>query len=146
MDRETFVSRDMKDKHDSYMEYSLNEKLSNVYFFDIYTFAEVKKLYDRDANIRHSYNFYNIAYVLDGQDEFKMKGLKYDIKPHRVFFLRPGIVYDRYYLDALDGVMISFSESFLDLMSNRLSTHIKFDVFLDHSVVHIVMCLILGQN
>lgn len=76
-----------------------------------------------------------------------MKGLKYDIKPHRVFFLRPGIVYDRYYLDALDGVMISFSESFLDLMSNRFSTHIKFDVFfLDHSVVHIVMCPILGQN
>lgn len=89
----------------------------------------MKKLYDRDANIRHSHNFYNIAYVLDGQDEFKMKGLKYDIKPHRVFFLRPGIVYDRYYLDALDGVMISFSESFLDLMSNRFSTHIKFDVF-----------------
>lgn len=33
MDRETFVSRYMKDKHNSYMEYSLNEKLSNVYFF-----------------------------------------------------------------------------------------------------------------
>lgn len=42
MDRETFVSRIVKDKHNSYMEYSLNEKLSNVYFFDIYTFAEVK--------------------------------------------------------------------------------------------------------
>lgn len=33
MDKETFVSQAVKDKHNSYMEYSLNEKLSNVYFF-----------------------------------------------------------------------------------------------------------------
>lgn len=70
----------------------------------------------------HRHDFYQIMWVLRGSGSHIIDSIRYDVKPHTLFFMSPGQMHDLDLSDDTIGHTLSFSQEFFSFkMHNRQS-------------------------
>ncbi len=129
MDIDTFVKETKIRNKEIYLNYVLNEDLSDSYYFEITPINIVCSLYPEALGKLHRHRFYSILWIFDGKGMITIDSVDYPIQKGRLFFLNTEQLYKHGKFIDVSGIFISFSSKFFNLIPSRLAEHIKYEIF-----------------
>ncbi|MGF0099114.1 helix-turn-helix domain-containing protein [Prevotella sp. SGI.027] len=138
MDKSTFNKRLVKHDNQMQTEYFLNTQSSCMYYFEVTSIKEYIHYYPEILTQSHTHHFYLIIWFWSGTGIHIVDSNEYDIHPGRLFFLGPKHINGFRNLSGESGVVFTFHESFFNLVQERLSDFIKFEIF--HRIGKCVYC------
>jgi AraC family transcriptional activator of pobA len=70
----------------------------------------------KDLHFPHKHNFYHLVYFTKGSGTHSIDFLYYPVEPGQVYFMIPGQVHSWDFNGSVDGYIINFSSSYLDVL------------------------------
>ena len=129
MDKEFFDKITKERNSRLYSHYVLKKCLTNKRYFNITHSAIAGIDYPEIWEEPHFTDVYMILWFFSGDGFLVIDSNEMEIKGNRIFFIAPSQLHWVRQYTRLNGVAITFSDSFFALMNPQIAEHIKFNMF-----------------